>query len=60
MQGIEHHFGAGSDRAAEEFAGVVATIDGDRGAGVDNDAGFLHLLVGSGDVQGAIHAGLFR
>jgi hypothetical protein len=49
---------AGGDGAAQECAGVVAAVDGQGGAGVDYDGGFAELLVGSGDVEDAVDAGL--
>lgn len=58
LEGLEHGGSARGDGTAEEFAAVVAAIDGDGGAGIDDDAGFLHLFVGGGDIEDAVDAGL--
>ena len=60
MQRVELHPHARRDRPAEERAFLVADADRERGAGVDHDAGFLHLLERGRDVQHAVDAGLGR
>lgn len=58
VEGVEHEVCARGDGAPEEVALIVAAIDGDGGAGVDDDAGFPHLFKCGGDIEDAIDAGL--
>src|SRR5213079_2603884 len=60
MKRIEPHLRAGRDRPAEEIAVVVAAVNCDRGARIDDHAGLAHLLICGSHVKDTVDAGLLR
>ena len=60
MQRIEHHVQTRCNRPTQKIPIVIAAIDGNSRSRVHHNAGFLHLLISSGNIQNAVNPRLCR